>query len=55
MMPTIAEDHVRDLLEERQDGAALAEPAQRDAEQDREEQHLQDVALGERTDEACSG
>ena len=50
------EQHVRDLLDEvEHQRAAAAELVQREAEQHREQQHLQDLALGERVDDACSG
>jgi hypothetical protein len=46
------EQHVRDLLDEVEDGCpAAAELVQREAEQHREQQHLQDLALGERVDD----
>ena len=46
------EQHVRDLLDEvEHQRAAAAEPVQREAEQHREQQHLQDLALGERVDD----
>ena len=35
--------------------ALLADQRQRDAEQDRDEQHLQDLALGEGAEQACRG
>ena len=56
MMPTMREQHVRGLLDEvEHQRAAAAEAVQREAEQHREQQHLQDLALGERVDHACSG
>ena len=46
------EQHVRQLVDEVEDQrAAPAEAVQRKAEQHREQQHLQDVALGERVDD----
>ena len=51
MMPTIAEKHVRGLVDEAEQRlAALAEHVQREGEQHGEEQHLQDLALGEGAD-----
>ena len=55
MMPTMREQHVRELLDEvEHQRAAPAERVQREAEQHREQQHLQDLALGERVDHAWS-
>ena len=46
------EQHVRHLLDPvEHQRAAAAEPVQREAEQHREQQHLQDLALGERVDD----
>ena len=50
--PDDAEDDVRHLVDEReQRPAALAQRVQREGEQDGEQQHLEDVALGEGADE----
>ena len=52
MMPTIAEEHVRELLDQvEHQRAAAAEAVQREAEQHRDQQHLQDLALGEGVDD----
>ena len=49
-----AEHRMRGVVDEGAHGmAALAEAHQRETEQDREQQHLQDVALGEGADDAC--
>ena len=49
-----AEHGVRDFVDEGAHRvAALAQRHQREAEQDREQQHLQDVALREGADDAC--
>ena len=56
MMPTIANSTCDGLLDQiEHQRAAAAEAVQAEAEQHREQQHLQDLALGERVDHACSG
>ena len=53
MMPTIAEQHVGELsTQSSSQRAAPTEPLQRKAEHHREQQHLQDLALGEGVDHA---
>ena len=53
MMADDAEHRLADVVDEIAHAlAALAERHQREAEQDREQQHLQDVALGEGADDA---
>ena len=47
--PDHVEEHVRELIDEIDQRSSLCpEPRQRQAEQDREEQHLEDLAAGER-------